>query len=111
MFVRGSRAAVGDEVTSAKSVLLGDLPGGDHLGAGAGAGAGACRLCAGAPSPGPARQERVVDAQLSRELQVLHHRHACTQGPGATGAQTEMTREAVGWETLAMAAGSAWGRL
>lgn len=41
MFVRGSRAAVGDEVTSAKSVLLGDLPGGDHLGAGAGAGAGA----------------------------------------------------------------------
>ena len=37
MFVRGSRAAVGDEVTSAKSVLLGDLPGGDHLGAGAGA--------------------------------------------------------------------------
>lgn len=35
MFVRGSRAAVGDEVTSAKSVLLGDLPGGDHLGAGA----------------------------------------------------------------------------
>lgn len=41
MFVRGSRAAVGDEVTSAKSVLLGDLPGGDHLGAGAGAGASA----------------------------------------------------------------------
>lgn len=41
MFVRGSRAAVGDEVTSAKSVLLGDLPGGDYLGAGAGAGAGA----------------------------------------------------------------------
>ena len=39
MFVRGWRAAVGDEVTSAKSVLLGDLPGGDHLGAGAGAGA------------------------------------------------------------------------
>ena len=37
MFVRGSRAAVGDEVTSAKSVLLGDLPGGDYLGAGAGA--------------------------------------------------------------------------
>ena len=98
MFVRGWRAAVGDEVTSAKSVLLGDLPRGDHLGA-------------GAPSPGPARQERVVDGQLSRELQVLHHRHACAQGPGATGAQTEMTREAVGWETLAMAAGSAWGRL
>lgn len=107
MFVRGSRAVVGDEVTSAKSVLFGDLPGGDHLGAGA----GACRLCAGAPSPGPARQERVVDGQLSREFQVLHHRHACTQGPGATGAQTEMTREAVGWETLAIAAGSAWGRL
>lgn len=41
MFVRGWRAAVGDEVTSAKSVLFGDLPGGDHLGAGAGAGAGA----------------------------------------------------------------------
>lgn len=41
MFVRGSRAAVGDEVTSAKSVLFGDLPRGDHLGAGAGAGAGA----------------------------------------------------------------------
>ena len=35
MFVRGSRAAVGDEVTSAKSVLFGDLPRGDHLGAGA----------------------------------------------------------------------------
>lgn len=34
---------------------------------------------------GPARQERAVDDQLRRGIQVPRHRHTCTQGPGDNG--------------------------
>ena len=35
--------------------------------------------------PGPAWQERAVDDQRRGRVQVLHHRHACAQGPGDNG--------------------------